>query len=164
MGLSVSNTIKEDARNWLIAHEEQVKRLNAENTEEGSQHQIVRGSCTKKGNDEYSISLHKIEKLDKYLFDARKTLEMVQAALNESDAKFVGAEEQRKVSRGADLKYFWRLWLERSARWIFGAVLVVVLYSSFVWASERCDFIKIPLRDVFKNNAPTLKMQPKLHF
>lgn len=55
------------------------------------------------------------------------------------------AADVRKSERNA----MWVLWFQKLIRWVLGAAAAVLLYSSVVWASEHCPFIKIPIKDWF---------------
>lgn len=39
----------------------------------------------------------------------------------------------------------WTDWLHRTVRWTLGAVAAVLFYSTVVWASEKVEFIKVPI-------------------
>ena len=70
-----------------------------------------------------------VEKLDEYR--SRSTLSL----------------EHGKAQRKAERRDTWILWLQKLVRWTLGTIVAVVLYSAAVWASEKCDFIKIPIKD-----------------
>jgi hypothetical protein len=52
--------------------------------------------------------------------------------------------EKRKTER-ADM---WNLWLQKAIRWGLGAIFAILLYSTFVFVANNCDFIKIPIKDL----------------
>ncbi len=74
-------------------------------------------------------SIEIVEKLKKYRTDLTLSLEFAKA--------------QRKAER----RDIWILWLQKLVRWTLGTIVAVVLYSAAVWTSEKCDFIKIPIKD-----------------
>jgi len=44
----------------------------------------------------------------------------------------------------------YKAWGHKIVRWAVGIVIAVILYSTAVYISERCTFIKIPVRDLIK--------------
>lgn len=50
--------------------------------------------------------------------------------------------------RKAERHDMWKLWAQKSVRWVAGIFLAVVVYSTLVAWSESSDFIKVPLRDM----------------
>ena len=76
-------------------------------------------------------SIEIVEKLDEYR--SRSTLYL----------------EHSKAQRKAERQDMWILWLQRLVRWTLGIIAAVVLYSALVWASEKDNFIKIPIKDWF---------------
>jgi hypothetical protein len=52
-----------------------------------------------------------------------------------------------KLERKADRTDMWILWGQKLIRWTAGIIVAVVLYSTVVWVSEKCEFIKIPIKD-----------------
>ncbi len=55
---------------------------------------------------------------------------------------------KQRAERKAERRDIWILWFQRTARWAAGILLFVLLYSLCVFASEKTNFIKIPVRDV----------------
>lgn len=41
----------------------------------------------------------------------------------------------------------WKMWRDKTARWVLGAFSAVIVYSTFVWLSEF-SFITVPVRDL----------------
>lgn len=58
-----------------------------------------------------------------------------------------------KLEREAERKDMWILWGQKLIRWTLGVIVAVVLYSAVVWVSEKCEFIKIPIKDWMSQNA-----------
>jgi len=61
-------------------------------------------------------------------------------------------------NRKAERDDMWNLWAQKAVRWSLGAVIAVLLYSSFVFVAEQCDFIKIPIKDLI---VPTQSIDSK---
>ncbi|WP_435626413.1 hypothetical protein [Candidatus Ferrigenium straubiae] len=57
--------------------------------------------------------------------------------------------EHGKAQRKAERRDTWILWFQKLVRWTLGTIVAVVLYSVAILASEKCDFIKIPIKDWF---------------
>lgn len=41
----------------------------------------------------------------------------------------------------------WEMWAHSTLRWILGAILVVLMFSTAVWISKHCSFIKVPVHE-----------------
>lgn len=57
-----------------------------------------------------------------------------------------------KLERQAERHDMWKLWAHKTIRWALGGVTAVLLYSAAVWAAEKSDFIKVPIRDMVVEN------------
>ncbi|WP_028105056.1 hypothetical protein [Pseudoduganella violaceinigra] len=65
--------------------------------------------------------------------------------------------KHERVKRQAERADMWYLWLHQTARWLAGAILVFLMYSSAVWLSEHTKFFHVPIKDLF----PKISEQPK---
>jgi hypothetical protein len=54
-----------------------------------------------------------------------------------------------KLKRRDERIDMWKLWGEQTARWVIGAALAVLLYSSVIWLSDRWGFFHVPTKDWF---------------
>ena len=54
------------------------------------------------------------------------------------------AIEHRKAERNDA----WMLWRDKLIRWTAGITAAVLMYSTFVYLSEKVDFIKVPVHDL----------------
>lgn len=67
------------------------------------------------------------------------TVEISNAIAAEKDEKDRNAQWERSND--------WKNWRHRTSRWILGAVLVVLMYSTAVWLHEKIPFVKVPVHD-----------------
>ena len=81
-----------------------------------------------------------VDKLKKYKSHLTLSLEVEKAKL---DASLAHGKLDRKAVRGD----MWILWGQKVIRWAIGVIVAVILYSAVVWMSEKCEFIKIPIKD-----------------
>lgn len=66
-----------------------------------------------------------------------------------SDISIARADEKDEKDRNAKWQRSndWTNWRHRTSRWILGAILVVLMYSTAVWVSKHCSFIKVPVHE-----------------
>lgn len=96
---------------------------------------------------QYGLDHRLYEKIRNYVKSSNSNARLIDDFFTRNHSFSLLDISNAKSVRKAERHDLWWLWLQRLCRWVLGAFVVVLLYSSFVYLAEYFDFIKIPIRE-----------------
>lgn len=91
---------------------------------------------------------HDAELLDAYLRNANNLHHAMKTYFKDNDGETSATVSRRIALKEMELKQNWVDWRHRTIRWVFGAAVIVFLYSALVELSCYLDVVHIPVREL----------------
>ena len=95
-------------------------------------------------NSEYGID----RELNKYFVSAAYLKKVVEEYVDKQKISSVLDLHKMELTKKAERKEIWKLWFQKTIRWIAGVTIAVLLYTFFVWL-EGEGIVTLPVRDLF---------------